>query len=45
VSEDVNFEEEFASRKPRESILVIEDEEKEAPKVELESPVTSKVVQ
>ena len=39
VSMDVKFEEDFASRKPHDHILVTKDEEQESPKVELESPV------
>jgi hypothetical protein len=35
VSRDVKFEEDFASRKSHEPIPVAEDEEQEAPKVEL----------
>jgi hypothetical protein len=44
VSKDVKLEEDFASRKSREPTPVVEDEEQEAPKVELGSPVISRVV-
>ena len=41
VGMDVKFEEDFASRKSHESILVTEDEGKEAPMVELGSTMAS----
>jgi hypothetical protein len=44
VRRDVKFEKDFASRKSHESISVIEDEEQEAWKVELGSPVISRAV-
>jgi hypothetical protein len=44
VSRDVKFKEDFASRKSHEPILVTEDEEQEASKVEIGSLVISKVV-
>jgi hypothetical protein len=37
VSQDVKFKEEFASKKSHETLLVTEDEEREAPKVETSS--------
>jgi hypothetical protein len=40
VSKDVKFEENFASRKSHEPILVTNDEEEEAPKVDPRSPMT-----
>lgn len=40
VSRDLKFREDFASRKSHEPILVTEDEEQEAPKVEPGSPKT-----
>jgi hypothetical protein len=44
VSRDVKFEEDFASRKSHEPTLVAENEEQEAPKVELRSLVISRAV-
>ena len=41
VNRDVNFDEDFASRKSREPLLVTENEEQEALKVESRSPATS----
>ena len=41
VNRDVNFDEDFASRKSREPLLVIGNEEQEALKVESCSPATS----
>jgi hypothetical protein len=45
VSKDVKFEEDFASRKSHEPILVTKDEEQEALKVEPGSPRTSRALQ
>jgi hypothetical protein len=45
VSQDVNIEEDFTSRKSHALILVIEDEEQKALKVELGLPVISKATQ
>jgi hypothetical protein len=45
VSTNVNFEEVFASRKYHHPIPVMEDEEHEAPKFELRSPVKYREVQ
>jgi hypothetical protein len=44
VCQDVNFEEDFASKKSHEPIPVAEDEEQEAPKVETRSPVISRAI-
>jgi hypothetical protein len=41
ISRDVKFEEDFASKKSHDPILVTKDEEKEALKVDLGSPVVS----
>jgi hypothetical protein len=45
LNRDVKFEEDFVSRKSHEPILVIEDEEEEALKVEPRSPVISREIQ
>jgi hypothetical protein len=45
VSKDVKFEKDFASRKSREPTSMAKDEEQEALKIALGSPVISKVVQ
>jgi hypothetical protein len=45
VSRDVKFEEDFASRKSHEPIPMTEDEEREALKVNLGSPVISRAIQ